>query len=149
MYKKVFLDANILIDLFDETRNRQEESIIILNYLISNSIKIYTSCDLITTVYYILSNKNKEDALSSIEYLNQLCSIIEFSNNELRQTCKLMRNDTTFKDLEDTIQYVLAKNTKCDLIISNDKKFSSPDIELLNTKQFIENLPKSDNENNR
>jgi predicted nucleic acid-binding protein len=35
---------------------------------------------------------------------------------------------------------VLAKNTKCDLIISNDKKFYSTDIELLNSDEAIKKL---------
>jgi predicted nucleic acid-binding protein len=51
----------------------------------------------------------KSQALSSIEHINQFCNIIEFSNKEVNQTCKLMRENKKYKDLEDTIQYILAQ----------------------------------------
>ena len=37
-----------------------------------------------------------------------------------------MEKDQNFKDLEDTLQYVLAKKEGCELILSNDKNFYSP-----------------------
>ncbi len=135
--KSIFLDANIFIDLNDDSRIYSKDCLQILDYLVVNHIKIYTSCDLITTIYYILSKQSKLKALSQIEELNKICKIIEFSNTELKQTCEAMREDSKFKDLEDTIQYILAKNTKCDLILSNDKKFYSPEIQLFNSTEFI------------
>ena len=138
MYKKVFLDANVFIDQEDNSRDFDENSLKTLDYLLTKEIKVYTSCDLITTIYYILSKKDKIRALESIERINQFCSIIEFSNAEVLQTTKLMRENNKYKDLEDTMQYILAKKEKCDLIISNDTNFVSEDIELLSTKQFLE-----------
>ena len=37
---------------------------------------------------------------------------------------------TNQKDLEDILQYSCAKENNCNLIVTNDKKFYSPDIEL-------------------
>ncbi len=138
MYKKVFCDANVLIDICDLKRPNYEESYKLVSYLLQNDIKIYTSCDLITTIYYILSKDNKEKALFSIEDINSFCHIIEFSNKEVSQTCELMKKNSKFKDLEDSIQYILAKKQKCDLIISNDKNFASEDIKVLTSKEFLE-----------
>jgi len=135
--KSVFIDANIFIDANDNTRRSYEQSFKIIPYLLSHNIKILTSCDLITTIYYILSKKGRDEALDKIEQLNKICTIIDFSNKELLETTNLMREDKNFKDLEDTIQYVLAKNTNCDLVITNDKKFHSPDIELFSSDDFI------------
>jgi len=137
MSKNVFLDANILIDVNDKKRLTHTNCLMILDYLVKNNYNIYTSCDLITTIYYLLSKTNKEKALQDLEQLNKLCTIIEFSNKELLQTTTLMRENKKFKDLEDSIQYVLALNTKCNYIISNDKKFYSPDIELLSSDNFL------------
>jgi len=47
-----------------------------------------------------------------------------------------MINDNNYKDLEDTIQYIMAKKENCDLIISNDKNFISKDIKLLTSEEF-------------
>jgi predicted nucleic acid-binding protein len=107
---------------------------------LQKEIQIYTSCDLITTIYYIISKNNKSQALNSIEHINQFCNIIEFSNKEVNQTCKLMRENKKYKDLEDTIQYILAQKEECDLIISNDSKFASDDIPLMTTKQFLKKV---------
>jgi len=136
--KNVFIDGNIFIDANDPTRNTYEQSYKIIPYLLNQNAKIYTSCDLITTIYYILSKKDKNHALDSIERLNKICEVIEFSNKELLQTTKLMRENEKFKDLEDTIQYALALNTNCDCIISNDKEFYSPEIKLFSSDRFIE-----------
>ncbi len=138
MYKKVFIDANILVDISDSTRANHEQSCRVVEYLLQSNISIFTSCDLVTTIYYILSKKDKQEALSYIEKMNDFCTIIEFSNAEVAQTCKLMRKNPKFKDLEDTIQYILAKKQNCDLIISNDKNFASEDIKLLTPSKFLE-----------
>jgi hypothetical protein len=135
--KSVFIDANIIIDLHDKSRGNLEKSLSILDFLLKNDIKILTSCDLITTIYYILSKKNKIEALEGIEKINKICTIIDFSNKELLQTTNLMRENKNFTDLEDTIQYVLAKNTNCDIIISNDKNFYSLDIDVLCSDGFL------------
>jgi len=140
MYEKVFLDANILIDANDIKRLTHKESASILKFLAKNRIKIYTSCDLVTTIYYVLSKEGKLKALQKIEDINMFCNIIEFSNKEVESTCKLMRENENFKDLEDTMQYILAQKEECDLIISNDKNFKSIDIKLLSAKEFLEEV---------
>jgi predicted nucleic acid-binding protein len=140
MYKKVFLDANIFIDLFDESRDRDKKAYQVFSYLTQNDIALYTSCDLVTTIYYILSKTSKELALNNIEKINKICKIIDFGNDEVKQTCELMRENKKFKDLEDTIQYILALKEECDLIISNDKNFVSEGIEIFTTKKFLERI---------
>ena len=137
MIKKVFLDANILLDYANEDRKKCKESTACINYLLENSIKIYTSCDLITTIYYISSKRDKIKALKSIIEINRFCDVIDFSNNEIEQICQLMLKDSDYEDLEDTIQYILAKKVGCDLIISNDLGFVSKDVELISGKKFL------------
>ena len=51
-----------------------------------------------------------------------------------------MEKDKNFKDLEDTLQYVLAKENECDLILSNDNSFYSPDIKIISTKEFLDKI---------
>jgi predicted nucleic acid-binding protein len=52
-----------------------------------------------------------------------------------------MKENKKYKDLEDTIQYVLAKKEGCDLIISNDENFYADDIEIMSSEEFY-NLTK-------
>lgn len=136
MFKSVFLDANIFIDANDKERKSFEESYKIVPFCLEEGIRVYTSCDLITTIYYILSKISKEQALLGIEQINKFCNIIEFSNKDVESTCKLMRENSKFSDLEDAMQYVLAKREGCEVIISNDRNFFSPELPLFSSEKF-------------
>ncbi len=143
MYKKVFFDANIILDVFDTSRPYSNESFQTYQYILTQKIGLFTSCDIITTIYYVYSKKNKQDVLNKIEDTNTIITVIDFSNKEIAQTCQLMRENSNYKDLEDTIQYILAKKEGCDLIISNDAGFYAEEIPVMSSKSFIEQLPSS------
>ncbi|WP_456382699.1 type II toxin-antitoxin system VapC family toxin [Persephonella sp.] len=139
--KKVFVDANVIIDTFDESRKGHREAVEVIRYLLSNKdIELYTSCDLITTVYYVLQKKFGKEAISSIEDALDIYNLIQFSNYEVKESINLIKENSGFKDLEDTLQYVLAKKVVCDLILTNDKNFYSPDIQTITTSQLINKL---------
>ena len=137
---KVFLDANVLIDLSSKDRKYSYYSIKAVKHLLSNGVNLYTSSDIITTVYYVLvkHTRNSKLSLQAIKEINSYVILIDFSNDEIEKSIELMENDKNFKDLEDTLQYVLAKKEGCELILSNDKNFYSTDIEKLSTKAFCE-----------
>ncbi len=137
---KVFIDANIFIDIFNIDRKMHKYSLEIYKYLIKNESIIYTSCDLITTIYYIDSKRDRNQALLNIQNIIKTLNIAYFSNKEIENVCKLMLKDKEYQDLEDTLQYILAKKQNCDLIISNDKNFISKDIPLITSKEFYEQI---------
>ena len=134
--KRIFVDGNIIIDIFDKNRPNFQKSTKTINKCIDRDIELYTSSDLITTIYYVLSKKDKKKALESIKLVSQLFILIPFSNEELNQAINLMTKYKKFKDLEDTLQYVLAKEMECDLILTNDRDFYSPDIEIKSSINF-------------
>jgi predicted nucleic acid-binding protein len=136
MYNAIFFDANIILDIFDNTRKQHASSAKSYLYILEQGIHLSTSCDIITTLYYVYSKQNKQDALDYIEKVTQTLDVIAFSNEEVNTTCQLMREDKDYNDLEDTIQYILAQKMQCDLIISNDKKFISKEIEIMNSEAF-------------
>ena len=140
MYKKIFVDANIFLDLTNQERPHSQNSILFYAYVLEHNIDLCTSCDLITTIYYLDSKRDKQVALSNIEKLIRTVYVIDFSNKEIAQTCQLMRENQNYKDLEDTIQYILAKKEGCDLIISNDIGFYAEDIPVMSSKAFLEQL---------
>lgn len=140
MFKRIFLDANILIDSIDNQRPMHYKSTALIRFCLKKEIPVFTSCDIVTTVYYLSAKKDKKQALNEITKINRFCKIIDFSNTEVEQTCDLMAQNSNFKDLEDTIQYILAKKASCDCIVSNDKNFFSPDISLLSSEEFCQKL---------
>jgi len=127
--------------MYDENRPFHKESAeAISRLLIEKDINIFTSCDIITTLYYVLSKKGKIEALDSILDINELCIVIEFGNKEIEESCKFMKKNRNFTDLEDTIQYIMAKKSSCDLILSNDKGFVSEGITLMSSGEFVAQL---------
>jgi predicted nucleic acid-binding protein len=138
--RQIYLDANILVDFTNPQRLHHSKAVGIVTHCLKNNISLFTSCDIITTLYYIDSKRDRASALNGIHHINQFVNIIDFSNAEVAQTCDLMAKEPNFNDLEDTIQYILAKKASCDCIISNDKNFYSPDILLLSSEQFCERL---------
>jgi len=140
---KIFFDANILIDISDETRPAYVQSKALLDNLMDNieQYTFYTSCDLITTVYYILRQKlTKEKTLSQIKLINELIKVVEFGNDEICEAIELMERNKKYSDLEDTIQYVMARKEKCDYIITNDKNFASGDVPVLSSQEALKEL---------
>ncbi|GAB6072787.1 type II toxin-antitoxin system VapC family toxin [Venenivibrio stagnispumantis] len=138
--KKVFVDANVIIDMFDKNRENCIVANMIMNYCVDKDLELYTSCDLVTTVYYILSKKGKKKALEDIKAASDIFELIPFANEDLNKAIYLMEKDQRFKDLEDTLQYVLAKKEGCDLILTNDKEFYSPDIKVVSISQLAKEL---------
>ncbi len=136
MYKKVFLDVNILIDYMDADRSSHGFSTQAMRYLLLNGSDLLTSCDIMTTLYYLGAKKDRAKALYEISQINSFCYIIDFSNKEISFVCQLMQEDQDYRDLEDTTQYILAQKEKCDLILSNDKNFVSKGLKLMSSKAF-------------
>ena len=135
MYKRIFLDANILLDTFSTNRPSHLYSFKSYEYILKDiNIKLFTSCDIITTIYYVGTKFDKSSILDKIVEVNKTLKVIDFSNKEVAQTCTLMKKNKKYKDLEDTMQYILAKKENCDLIISNDANFYADDIEIMSSK---------------
>ena len=140
---RVFLDANILIDVTDSTRKTSKISAEFIKIMFDNmdTYKLYTSCDLITTIYYVSRKElDRIEALQQIKTISKFITIIEFGNKEVDEAIELMERKDKYKDLEDTIQYVMARKEKCDYIITNDKSFASGDVPVLSSKEALKEL---------
>jgi len=140
---KLFLDANILVDVVDNNRVFSRKSASLFAFFINNddNYELYTSCDLLTTVYYLTRKPlGKEKALQQIKIFNRTIKVIEFGNKEVAEAIELMERNEKYSDLEDTIQYVMARKEKCDYIITNDKNFASGDVPILSSEEALDVL---------
>ena len=136
--KKVFFDANIFNDVFDNKRKTHEISKQAFANAVQRKLSLYTSCDVATNIYYITAKyTHKENALNAIDVIKELVEIIPFGAEELSETIGLMRSDSDYKDLEDTVQYILALQTGCDVIVSNDRNFISKEIPCMDSETFV------------
>ena len=137
--KRVFFDANVFNDVFDTKRDTHALSKKAFATAMQNRHTILTSCDIATNIYYITSKyTTKEKALDALESVKNIAQIIPFGEPELSKAIALMRRDNDYADFEDTIQYILALQSKCDVIITNDKRFTSKELRLLSPEAFVE-----------
>ena len=144
---KVFFDANIINDIYDSKRPMAKASYQCLKQCLEQGYDIVTSCDIVTNVYYITAKyTDKLNALDALEDIEALFTILPFDNALLKDAVELMKKDPSYADLEDTIQYLMAQQNGCEMIITNDKNFVSKDVKLYNAQEFLNTVIKRANQ---
>jgi hypothetical protein len=136
--RRIFVDANVINDIFDANRPLHDASFVCLQTCLQQNVTLVTSCDLVTTIYYVTSKtQGRAKALQALEHIQTIFEIAPFGNRELAVAVQLMQTDQDYKDLEDTIQYILAKNNGCELILTNDAKFVAKDLQIINSQDAV------------
>lgn len=135
---KVFFDANIINDIYDSKRAMAKASYQCLKQCLEQGYDVVTSCDIVTNVYYITAKyTDKLNALDALEDIEAIFTILPFDNALLKDAVALMKKDASYADLEDTIQYLMAQQSGCEMIITNDKSFVSKDVKLYSAQEFF------------
>ncbi len=122
---KLFLDANICLDMLDSTRENSKTSIeLYMKYRDELSVKFYFSGDFITTIYYILTQRKKIAPSKALEAIDALCNEITpcYINHDDYLVAKNSFFEGLFDDFEDLIILGSANRIGCDRFITNDKK---------------------------
>ena len=133
-HKKVFFDANILLDIIITERKGNLYAKELWKYLVLKSIDIVISEDILTNVFYI--SKNKKDALTFFELIQDRWEIVPFGKKVIRNAIKHSLENNL--DLEDQLQCLCAKENECQILITNDKKFYGCGLDVLSAEAFLE-----------
>jgi predicted nucleic acid-binding protein len=136
-YKRAFVDSDILLDLLLKRDLFADYSLALLNITTQNLIKLYTSTLILANIHYIVSkNVNKQVALNSLKYIMNYVEILPFEAIHLNSAI-----NGAHADFEDSIQYYIAKESGCDLIISrNIKHYSKFDMPVLTAEQILKRI---------
>jgi predicted nucleic acid-binding protein len=127
---RVFLDANIILDLIDENRNALEKTRASVATLLQRGDIMMTSCDIFTAVYYVAQKRvAREVLLGELEKMLAFIEIIPIDFTMIQYAIELNKNALE-EDFEDILQYTCAKTAACELIVTNDKNFFKRDIEV-------------------
>lgn len=122
---KIFLDANICLDLLDTSRPTSKKSVQwYLEYKDDKNIEFYFSGDFITTFYYILTQKRKynpKDTLVAIDTISQEITPYYINHSDFTEA-KNQFMDNRFEDFEDLIILNSASRLECSIFMTNDKK---------------------------
>lgn len=135
--RKVFIDANIVLDFLDSLRLSHEKSVNLFNALLDNDYQPLITEDLLTVIYYIVKDKKK--VLSFLSTILKQWDVIPFGKEIISEALALCLKDIKL-DFEDVLQSLSAKNSGCSLIITNDKNFYNCGIDVITSDDFLKSL---------
>jgi predicted nucleic acid-binding protein len=134
---KIFLDANIILDILDTERTFSKESEVLFKYIEKGTLLAYFSESVITTTDYVLTKKfANAQRVNVLTDLLKLMNVIGCSNSIVQNA--LLKNEN---DVEDAILYELSFSQKLDYFITNDKqalkKLATKKLPVITTKDFL------------
>lgn len=128
---KIFIDTNIFLDLILK-REDFDKALTLFNAV---EKKLFEAVILDITVLNIdyVAKKQIKDIRDFLTLVNGNFEVVGCSNTQISKAL-LIQND----DLEDNLQYTLAKETLCNIIVTNDKSFYAKSIKKITSKAFVE-----------
>ena len=134
MANRIFLDTNIVLDILVKSRENHGNAKALLMYLLENDYEIVISEDMLSTIYYIV--KNKEKTLSFLQIVQEQWQIVSYGADVISKSLEYALDNAC--DLEDTLQCFTAKANGCQYIITNDKKFVDCNVEIINYERYLQ-----------
>ncbi len=137
MTKKIFFDANIILDMIDSDRGNIDMARKLVRNALLKDIELCTSCDILSNVYYV-AQKRVEKGLLVEEMLRilEIFDIVPIDKSLAKNALLENRMNLAF-DFEDLLQRQCAIKNKCDLIVTNDKKFIKGEIKHLSLHEAV------------
>ncbi len=128
---KIFIDTSIFLDLILK-REAFDKALVLFNAVEQKRFDAVISDSTILNIDYVAKKqvKNIKDFLTLVNHNFQVIG----STNEQIAKALLLKND----DLEDNLQYILAKEHHCEVIVTNDKTFYAKSIQKLSSGVFVE-----------
>lgn len=140
MIKKVFFDANIILDMIDSDRGNVESVRRLVYNALMKDIVLYTSCDILSNVYYVARKKLEKSIL--IEEMLRILEIFDIVaiDKPLAKNALLENKINLPSDFEDLLQGQCAMVSECDLIVTNDKKFAKGKVKHLSLEEALKTI---------
>lgn len=133
--KKVFLDTNIVADLFLKREPFCENSLKLFALGFHKIITLYVSSLSYATLAYLCRKMKKEERILLFEKLRNLT---ETTAVDKQIVDKALVSD--FDDLEDAMQYYSAVSAKVDIVLTRNKKdFVEANVPVMTPDEFFMN----------
>lgn len=133
--KKVFLDTNIVADLFLKREPFCENSLKLFALGFHKRITLYVSSLSYATLAYLCRKMKKEERILLFEKLRNLT---ETTAVDKQIVDKALVSD--FADLEDAMQYYSAVSAKVDIVLTRNKKdFVEANVPVMTPDEFFMN----------
>jgi predicted nucleic acid-binding protein len=132
---RVFIDANVIISVFNREYPLFIYSARILSLGNSDRFELFTSPLCLAIAFYFSSKKSGEKmAKKKIQSLLENISLTTIDDSVVRQTA----DDPRINDFEDGLEYYSAIKKSCNAIVTEDKDdFYFSEIKVLNCSEFL------------
>ncbi len=131
--KKVYFDANIVLDIINADRKGHKIAKKLWKNLTIAKYLIIISEDILTNVFYI--SKNKSEVLKFFKFVQDKWQIAPFGKDVINNAIDLSLEKNL--DLEDMLQCLCAKENGCEMLITHDKKFYDCGLSLYTIEEFL------------
>jgi len=122
---KIFLDANVCLDLLDSTRPTSDVTVDwYMNHKDDTSLEFYFSGDFITTFYYILTERRKISKTKVVQAIDALCMEVTpfYLNHSDFIEAKNSFSANILEDFEDLMILHSALRAESSSFMTNDKQ---------------------------
>ena len=136
--KKVFIDANIAIDLMCERTPWFGDALSLFSLADKGDIELYCSSLTLATAAYIMETRkmSSDDIKETIAHFCQVCLTTCVDSNVVQQAIR-----SSFDDFEDALQYFSAKTIDANIIITrNLRDFAASDIPVMTAEDYLASL---------
>ncbi len=132
--KKVFIDTDIILDVFAKREPFYIYSAQLFTLADSKKIKIYVSALSFANINYILTKlKNASEARKILTRLKALVTVLPIDDKTIE-----LALGSDFKDFEDAIQYYSAIGQKIKILITrNLPDYKMAKIPVMTAEEFI------------
>lgn len=137
MVYKVFLDINILIDFFVQSRLNNKHAVQIFSLVEKKLLKGYISESVLSTTAWLLRKDYSAKQLRNIfEEMLNLFTILPCNERSCKEALH-----SNIPDIEDSVLYYIALHHRMDYFITNDKndfkKVTQKFLPVVTSSQFI------------
>ena len=131
---KVFVDTNILVDVFERRQPYYLDSANIIEQgLLGKYTLVISPLTIINTLYIARKSLGGDVVREKIIGILQFCEISPMTTSEMMSVLSMPN-----KDVEDNLQYCSAESAGCEIIITrNPKDFLGNNIRICLPRDFI------------
>ena len=132
---KLFLDTNILIDVIANRKPWVDEALVLLELAKQKKLTLIVADFSFINLAYITRKLFTQEELYAL--FNDLClyvKVVEVGGMIIKESFQ-----KRWKDMEDCVQYLVAKREEVDYLITrNEKDFLDSDIPVLSPSDFLD-----------
>lgn len=132
---RVFLDTNILLDIIEGRQKFLLASSNVFDLGIKGEIKLFaTPLTFANCVYTARKNVGYENAIQGLKVIKSYVTTATMDDEQVTNAL-----NSGMPDFEDMLQYQAALSSKCDAIVTRDKRrhFPNDGIPILSPEDFL------------